>query len=445
MLSKSDIDHAKKIDRYYKLYKAKFRDAGLKYLYNEHLVNSDVIEVVENLPQKITRTYASMMFLEKYTLYTDNKNGDAIRDILNANNFQKKLLQSAHSQSYAGYAVFEVSKVNDEVIISLIKPDYVFIASNQLSPDLPYKSIRIGWYFTHNDRRYMFMKEHTTDTIKSAVYECDAMGIPTDNKFSPDQFGYDVPEEESQFEQGIPVFIVQNDIHEIGHIYGTSDYESNESLLQEHARNMSQIGNELHHFGNAILAVPGGVLDKNGRPKVAGAKMIQIDTNDSEKPFVPQYITNNNPQIDKAQTHMENVLRAICRSTDMAEILVGLNTQGGAEKVGALRLRLLLTLARVKAKLHSYHLVLPKLVAFAAQIGGLQVDADEIEFEFYDGLPEDMVEKVDIQVKRYNAGLQSLSDALIELDNLTDEQLQQKIVDIREEEKAETALFPQSV
>ena len=111
-----------------------------------------------------------------------------------------------------------------------------------------------------------------------------------------------------------------------------------------------------------------------------------------------------------------------------------MNSQGGAERVGALRLRLLLTLARVKAKLHSYHSVLPELVAFATRVEGKELNAKDVYFTFKDGLPNDVVEMVDIEVKRYNAGLQSLSDAIKTLDNLDEEQLKQKIEEIRADE-----------
>lgn len=443
MLNEQDIEHAKKIDKFYKLYKADFKNAGLRYLYGEDVVNSDVIEVIENLPQKITRLFSSMMFLEDYTLIVEeNKNSDEVRDMLYRNNFQKKLLQSAHSQSYAGYTAFEVSLVDNKAVISLIKPDYLFIEPDPRGVDLPPISVKIGWYFMYNKQKYLFMRKHTKDEIENAVFLCDSLGMPTETRYSPEQMGYkNVQERETQFKHGIPVFVIHNDVHNIGSIYGSSDYDGNESLFQELTRNMSQISNELHHFGNAILAVGTGVLDKNGRPKVQGAKMIQIDTEESA--FVPQYITNNNPQIDKAQSHHENILRAICRSTDIAELLVGLNSQGGAEKVGALRLRLLLTLARVKAKLNSYHAVLPNLVAFAALVEGKEVDAKNIYFEFNDGLPEDVVEKVDIEIKRYNAGLQTLSDSIRILDNLDDKELEEKVEQIREDEKKSTSsLFP---
>lgn len=418
------------------MYKANFKQAGLRYLYGEDGTRTDVIEVIENLPQKICRVFASMMFLEEYTLTLDSIEGpkaDDIRDILYRNKFQKLLLQSAHSQSYAGYTAFEVSLIDGKAVITLIKPDYLFIESDPISASLQPKSIKIGWYFENNNQKYVYLRTHTKELITNAVYLCDAMGIPTEVKYAPNVYGFEVSEQEKQFEFGIPVFVVHNDIHEIGDMYGTSDYDGNETLFQELARNMSQISNELHHFGHAMLAVPAGVLDsKTGRPKIAGAKMIQIDTD--EKTFVPQYIVNNNPQIDKAQSNTEHILKAICRSTDIAELLVGLNSQGGAERVGALRLRLLLTLARVKAKLHSYHSVLPELVAFATRVEGKELNAKDVYFTFKDGLPNDVVEMVDIEVKRYNAGLQSLSDAIKTLDNLDEEQLKQKIEEIRADE-----------
>lgn len=439
MLSKKDIEHAQLVDRMNNIYNAKYKAAGLRYLYGEDLKRTDVIEVIENLPKKISRTFASMMFLEQYTLNYDGENqalGDHIRNILYRNGLQKKLYQSAHAQSKAGYAAFEVSLIKGKAVITSIKPDYVFITPNPISAELEPEEIKIAWVFEKGEgekaQKCLFVRTHTAKLITNKVFFCDILGNPTSGAMSPADFGFNAQDEEKQFENGIPVFIIQNDLHDIGEVYGTSDFLDNESLFQELARNQSQISNELHHFGNAMLAVPEGVLDQTGRPKVQGAKMIQISSD--EKTFVPEYIVNSNPQIDKAMTNGENILRAICRSTDIAELLLGLNTQGGAEKVGALRLRLLLTLCRVKAKLHSYHTVLPNMVAFASRIEGKEVSADDIYFEFNDGLPNDLVEKVDIEVKRYNAGLQSLSDSIKNLDNLDAEELKNKVEEIRADE-----------
>lgn len=441
MLNDQDLEHAKKIDKYFNLYKADFRSAGLRYLYEETGINSNVIEVIENLPQKITRLFSSMMFLEDYTLTLENladKEADYVRDMLYTNNFQRKLQLSASSQSYAGYACFEVSQVDGKAMVTVIKPDYVFIEANTINVDLPPKSVKIGWYFQNGEQKYLFLKTHTKETIKAEVWQIDSLGRMTGNALSPANFNIDIPDEEPQFEHGIPVFIVKNDLQDIGDIYGTSDYAGNETLFQELTRNISQISNELHHFGNAMLAVPNGVLDKSGRPKVAGMKMIQIDN--EKETFIPQYITNNNPQIDKAQAHALYLLQAVCRSTDIAEILLGINTQGGAEKVGALRLRLLLTLARVKAKLQSYHAVLPSMVSFMAKVEGKEVDASNVYFEFHDGLPKDKLEAIEMQVKRYTGGLQSLEDAIKELDNLDAKELQEKVQKIREEEQSLPAI-----
>lgn len=436
MLTTKDIEHAQLVDRMNSIYNAKYKAAGLRYLYGEDERRSDVIEVIENLPKKISRTFASMMFLEQYTLTYEGKDqaiGDNLRNILYANGFQKKLYQSAHAQSKAGYAAFEISKIGNKAVITSIKPDYVFITPNPISAELEPLEVKIAWIFESEKRKCLFVRIHTSTEIKNQVFFCDAVGNPIGSSMSPVNFGFNVKDSEEQFTQGIPVFVIQNDLHDIGEVYGTSDFLDNESLFQELARNQSQISNELHHFGNAMLAVPAGVINpQTGRPRVAGAKMIQIDTD--EKTFVPQYIVNSNPQIDKAMMNGENILRAICRSTDIAELLLGLNTQGGAERVGALRLRLLLTLARVKAKLHSYHTVLPQLVAFASRVEGKEVDAKDIYFEFHDGLPTDLVEKVDSEVKRYNAGLQSLSDAIKNLDNLDAEELKNKVEEIRAEE-----------
>jgi hypothetical protein len=111
---------------------------------------------------------------------------------------------------------------------------------------------------------------------------------------------------------------------------------------------------------------------------------------------------------------------------------------GGAERVGALKLRMLRTLAKVQRKLKPYERCVKQILIDAiAWQHGIKVGHNEVSIRFRNGLPEDMLEKTQIESTRIASGTQTVRDSVKNLDNIDGEMLDDKVAAIQEERAAE--------
>lgn len=78
----------------------------------------------------------------------------------------------------------------------------------------------------------------------------------------------------------------------------------------------------------------------------------------------------------------------------------------------------------------------------AAQGMANAVRLESVDVTWQDGLPDDELERTQIEVQRYGAGLTSLESALQRLDGLEGEALQAEIDRIREEQSRNAVAFP---
>ena len=78
------------------------------------------------------------------------------------------------------------------------------------------------------------------------------------------------------------------------------------------------------------------------------------------------------------------------------------------------------TLAKVQRKLWAYNAMLKEMIidAMIWEKSGTVISAKNISLTFSNGLPEDRLQNAQIQSTRYTAGLQSLKDAIRDLDGL---------------------------
>jgi hypothetical protein len=106
--------------------------------------------------------------------------------------------------------------------------------------------------------------------------------------------------------------------------------------------------------------------------------------------------------------------------SETAPSAFGLDKYGVAESGRALRLRLLRTLAKINRKRNYYDTALKAALLTAQQLevihGGTQYEPSAVTINWADGLPEDMVEMVEIEAQRSAAGNTSVESSIRRLD-----------------------------
>lgn len=404
----------------------------LTYFRNEY-ERRNSIEVVQPITGSITRVFADLMFLKKPRVEHGEKAvQDAIDDFVWRNKLGIVLHESAHTQSYNGRAYFEMRLVDDLAYIEELNPAYVFPQYSALSVSGDPSAVVISWDTEIDGKNYRFVKTHTVGKITYKLHTLKGKGknAKIDGEAPITLLGDDMVPEEDTGLDFIPVYWVDN--HKTGRdLCGISDYDDIRSLLTELVRVETQIATQLRKHANAKMAVPPGVLNNKGKVRAEDMEMIEVGQNDTGGLNKPEYIVNANPLIDAAIKQREAILEEICRVSEVSATLLDINVAGGVERVGALRLRMLRTLAKVERKLRPYDRMLRDMfidmLKWEKVKGGDKVKPTDFTISFSNGLPEDALENAQVQQIRYSAGLQTLEDALRKLDGIEGEPLKEKV------------------
>lgn len=444
--TKEELEHSRKIEQHYLLYRGEYGKV-LNYFPTVH-EKKNKLEVVQNLAGAISRVFADLMFLKEPKItHGDEKTQEQIDELFFRSKLSTKLYQSALAQSFAGKTGFETRLQEGVAYIDRLNPATLFPQWDHVSTDQDAHAIIVAWKVKLNEGKegkqdHLFQKVHTPGKIEYRLNKFDPVnGLGAKVDISAMGVGFE--EEEATGLDKMPVWIIDN--QSTGQENeGISDYDDIKSLLQELTRVHSQIATQLKNHADAKMAVPAGVLDEKGEIENGNMEMFEIDTDDQGL-NVPEYITNQNPLLPNAETQVDKMIEAIARIAEVSTLLLDINVAGGAEKVGALLLRLLRTLAKVERKLVPYKWNLKDMIATSINWQSTvnaarrvkEVSPLDISCEFFNGLPEDKMEKILQESQRLGDGTQSLKGALMNIDKLEGEALEEKIKEIEEEQEQE--------
>lgn len=434
--SPEEKEKARQINQFYKLFRGKFGSV-LRYFRTPEERRKSV-EVIINLAGKVSRTFADLLFLEEPIItVADDSAAEEIAEIIDRNDLDEQLYESALAQSYAGVAYFEVSIKKDLAVIHDLNPETVFWQTDQRNIKGSPRKVVIAYYVTIDKKLHLFKKIHVPGSITYELWECASKEDKTPTtKVSVQNYDATLPDIEYTGLDEIPVFKIDNQKPGCEE-FGISDLEDIMNLLEELTRVSSQIATQLKKHANARMAVPPGVLDENGKVKNHNLEMIEVAGNDEGVLQIPQYIVNQNPQLDMAFKEREEIMKDIANVAEVSTIFLDMNVTGGVEKVGALRLRILPTEAKVRRKRKPYKRGIRKMLAFAyTWETGKQIKATDIDVTFGNWLPDDPVEKANVESVRMVAGIQTKRDAIRNLDGIDGEALDKKIEELDKEEEA---------
>jgi len=197
--------------------------------------------------------------------------------------------------------------------------------------------------------------------------------------------------------------------------WGITDYQALESLFEAINNRMTQIDVVLDKHVAPKLLVPPALVDEHGNVHLDELEVVSLDRGDQP----PSYLTWE-AQLTAAYTQIEKLLEFIFIVAEIPPCALGLDRYGVAESGRALRLRMMRALAKINRKRTYFNAGLRKVLFLAQQLavihGKAGIEPMEPDIQWADGLPEDMVEAVDIEEKRLRAGNTSLESSVRRLD-----------------------------
>ncbi len=436
---------SREIEDNYSLYCGKF---GLVLRYFRTVEEKkNQLEVIQNVAGKLSRSFAFLMFTEEVKIKVMNDAMQtAIDDFRFRNKFDNVMDESALTQSYAGKAYFEMYLVDGLAKFCELDPATVFPQYNSMHANGEPSAIIISWEPQIGDQHYRFIKTHTVGFITYELHKLSTQngkdeGLVPLSTLDPSLPDWSKGEYETTELDYIPVYTINN-VKTGRNLEGQSDYSDLRSLFEELTRNQSQIATQLKKHATAKMAVPVGVLDEHGKVRNENTEMFEVPSDKEDGLVIPQYIINTNPLIADAFTEQEKLIEAIARVADISTLLMDWNVTGGAEKVGALKLRILPTLAKVKRKLRPYRHGITDMVIDAMEWEGRgALMHTDVVLEFNDGLPSDPLEDAQVEALRFTAGNQTVRDSVRKLDGLEGEQLDAKVLAIEQSKQSAVPSF----
>lgn len=458
------IGHKKRIDRY-KENKKLF--LGDHYDVFERLQNipSDSVYISSNMAGLICKKSADFLFGETPTFSAgredDSEEQKAIDRIVEENDLQMKLQQSATGNAFRGDSFFKIrwgqkwgGKVPEKfdpfrIIVEAQNPKYVFPvesagdASEIEAYHIAYPTVVGG---TGDEDWILNVEAHYPNLIDYRKFEMtpfDTFGM----EVTEWKIGKEIKSERRTVETGIPFPLVV-------HIpnYATDDSWEGIDDISEHKPMFDEINNRLTRIAEILdkhadpsLAVPAGVLgeDENGNPifAVGRDKVFEIMGKDD---IVPQYITWDG-QLQSAFEELDRVTEMLLVNAEIPALALGKGDAGTSGSSGlAIKFRMNSLLAKINRKRQFYNKGLKKMFLIAQMLEHEQIgskakyDIVEPLVHFKDGLPQDDAELANIMNIR-TGGKPTISQktALMRIDGLTEQQAERELEKLEEDSKRE--------
>jgi hypothetical protein len=441
----SDEDFARvaKLNNHYKVFKGLHSKVfKLKSYFEEDKKKRTLLYLAYNVGQIISLTAADFLFGEQLKIQTNEPEGkklleDKINKIVQNNYLDEKLYQSSVMQDVAGFAVFLVRQKDKTAVIEEIPYDNYFPNNEGIRLGEDPKEVVIASYVDlinpKNDKKetFIYKQIHTIEGEEGKIrYELwsTTSDMKQSEKVELSIYAEGIEEEETTGLDYIPVFQIDN-FKTVKERFGISTYESVMNLFEEINDRITQISVQLIKHLNAKVAVGEGVLDKKGEME-SDQDVFVVEKGD----VVPQYITNSNPLIEEGFKQIETILKHICTVTQTPTSFLGLDEQGGAEKVETVKIRMAAFLKKIKRKQRSYEAKLVDIFKTALFFEGTKKWPEDLDIDFtWDyGLPRDYLKEAQTHQVLVESGIESVETAVREYKGWDGEALQNEMNRINE-------------
>ena len=364
------------------------------------------------------------MIAEKFADYTGQPNCPYVIDIF----------EHTFAFSWAGYSVMKVRLVEGELEVEFASPDgYVKYddGGEQLLTCIEHEG-QDGAVKT-----YMLEQFYRPGIITYTLYEIKASLTLSDNAIYGEEVPLDtipatrslVPLEKTGLKMN-PVVVVHNAF--IGsHKYGTSEIKRIRSLLSSIEIQVVNIQDQLLKHLAAVFAVPASKLavDKDtGLVNMKNMQIIGMEAGDTP----PQYVSNQNPLIEKSFTTIESLLRQIGAILALPVEFMNLKGEGGVESAEAKGIRISAFLKKVERIRTKMEEGIDK-VHEIAKSWSASVDDSEFVVIWPSVFPISKKEEVSELASALNAGLISKVRGIMRYLGVTEEEAKKELETINQE------------
>ncbi len=398
------------------------------------------LEIILNWPKRLSTLFADLLLGEPPQIKAgdeDSPEQEAVTRLIEENNLFNVAYEVALDVSRFGVGLFKVRYYGGRSIIEaqtplcwfpVVKPDNVKDVLHHV----------LAWDYEETEARLLGAR--TLRRLKVEIHERGRITTRVYDITSGNISGM-VGEEEVRW-TGVDDFLVMPvfNLSTSERLTGLDDYSDLDSIVQELEIRVAQISRILDKHADPNMAGPDTVLEQDEKSgKVTfrgGGKYFPLGPGDQP----PQYITWDG-ELEAAFKQIDLLMEQFYALSETTAAAFGQLKAGLAESGSALRRLMMAPLAKVNRLRMRFDPALKQVLKLASALEVAQgmpnaVKLEDVHITWQDGLPDDDMERTQIEVQRYGAGLTSLESALKRLDGLEGETLKQEIERIKGEQAA---------
>lgn len=405
--------------------------------------------VMVNYAGLLSKVMADMLTSEPPIVRVENKNQDWIDEFWKENQMDTQLYESSLSNSFLGDALFKLRtgkrNPNDKELTLIAEdttPTIYFPKVNGFNVRQKPEEEVLAWTFKVGDVTYLREEIHSTGVIRNKVYKMKGNTIEMEVPLNI--LGLNAPDEEVSTGIDRSLLIHVPNWKTGNRYFGISDYFDMTSLFYAINNRMTKVDNILDKHSDPILAVPEGVLDKDGKVKKGSLGVIEIEEGSTGK---PEYIVWD-ASLENAFKEIDKLVEFMFMIGEISPDTLGMG-QGQSDSGRALKFKLMRTLSKVQRKRLYYDRAVKELI-YTAQvmakehnivINGKKVTDTPVypEIDWNDGLPNDYTEAIEQETMSVDAGLTSKKDAIMRLYGVDEKSAESMLAEM-EKEKPKVAL-----
>ncbi len=442
-----DIDPDKTSDRW------KFR---LREFFDSDEQKAKLLDICLHVAPVVIESGTDFLFGEQPKIEIVGQNDtdpkvlqDKANEIIERTDLIRKLSENCDLTQAVGHGHFKIYAEDNEAYIQEVPYSTFYPEWDRVPMGEESTNPRIACYITVNEagitKRYIYVEDYYMEGEKCVI----AYSLFEDVN---GKIGNQVPLAKLKLDEGKAgtidakgTLIQQTELDEIPVVsinlrktalerYGRSVLERVKPLLHELNDRLTQLSLQFLKHLNAKLQIPDGSIERNkdGSVKSTKLEVILAKAGDPDA----KYITNENPLIEQAFTHIEKIIRKICKITATPDSFLTEDDKGGVEKTEALKVRLMQFLKREKSLQTTYQQAIKKIMLLALKAEGQKTDNIDVKVTFDPGLPKDWEVDVRVWGDALAQGLASKDTAIGMFQGIADDALEEELARIDAEEQA---------
>ncbi|MGF9741592.1 phage portal protein [Priestia megaterium] len=453
-----------------------------KYRRNEKLAKGDHYDVFDNIDKDrsyvfanfaglITRKSADYLLGEAPAISSgkddNSKEQDALDRITESNKMNRLNYQQAIKAAVVGECFYKIRFGSEysgafpesydpkRVIIEGVDPKKVYPQTSPFdkSKIVAYHIAEAVQVDPSKDEYVLYVESHYAGKIVYQQFELTIFQTTRFGEVLQFKIQDEIPSGYREQATGVPIPLV---VHIPNFADGTDwqgqdDISEHIALMDELNNRLSQLANTLDKHVDPALAVPTGLLQEDGEGNtyfnIAANKVFEVM---GKEDIVPQYITNQNPQLDQAFKEVDMLLEFLLSTSEIPAVAVGLKDSGTSGNSGlSIKWRMAGLLAKINRKkaffedgLKRVYLIAQMLEQYAdPKLKAYEVTSPVIKWK--EGLPSDPTDTANrMAILTNGSQLLSQKTAIMQAFDLTEEQADAEIKRIEDEREAAMVADP---